>query len=453
MSKSKKKKKETDVIIVGGGIAGCVLAFHLANARLKVKVFEKQSRDYVQHDWCDSIEKEAFSFSGIPAPKGKERRKDRNHLAILTPDLEHIVHLDFYNYWIVDRKLFQERLYELAEKAGAEFIFNTEIVEPIGRGQWVVGVKKKEGEIENAHLVIDCSGRARILTSNIEVLDLNIKIEKEDLVNAHRELHEISEGATSWNGNQIHKDILYYRYYYEKGYTWVNFEEENKLDVGAGVCIGYSNRSPNAIVNDFVNSRGNIAKEKLRGGGHSIIIRRPTTLVWYGFMTVGEAACQNIPTNGCGVGSSMIAAKIAAEVAVDALRRKEVSLDSLWEYQVRYTKLRGKHHAALDMLRRHISHLSEEEYSFLVKKKILTKRDFENIIHAEYKVIGPLKMIISAFRGITRIKLLLKLSKAISMSNKIYKYYQKIPKEYNPKKYHEWLLGQLYLFSKIKKKE
>ena len=452
MSKSKKTKKDTDVIIVGAGIAGCVLAFHLANAELKVKVFERNSRDYHSHDWCDSVEKDAFSYSGIPAPKGKERRKDRSHLAIITPDLEHIVHLDYYNYWIVDRTLFQERLYKLAEKAGVEFVFDTEIVDAVGRDAWVVGVKKKDGNIETARLIADCSGRSRILSSNIEVLDLNVKIEKQDLVKAHRELHSVSEGKISWNTYDVEKEVLYYRYNYEKGYSWINFEEDDKLDVGSGVCTGYSDRSPKSIVNDFVNSRSNVENKMIRGGGDEIIIRRPTTMVWYGFIAVGEAACQNIPTNGCGVGAAMVGAKIAAEVAIDCLRRKEVSIESFWEYQVRYTQERGKHHAALDMLRRHISLLSEEDFSFLVKKRILTKNDFQNIIHGKYKYIGPLKMIGSAFKGISRIKLLLKLAKAVSMSNRIYFHYKKIPKKYHTRRFKEWLLGQLHLFAQIDNK-
>lgn len=452
MSKTKKKKKETDVIIVGGGIAGCVLAFHLANARLKVKVFEKNPKNYISHDWCDSIEKEAFSYSGIPAPKDKERREDRDHLAILSPDLQHSIHLNFYNYWIVDRKIFQERLYSLAEKAGAEFIFETEVVEPIGRGQWVVGVKKKDGEIENARLIIDCSGKARILTSNIEVLDLNITLKNKDYVKAYRELHKVSDGKIYWDEKEILPEILYYRYGYEKGYSWLNFEEKDKLDVGSGVGSGYSERSPKAIVNDFVNSRGNISKDMIRGGGSEIIIRRPTTLVWYGFMAVGEAACQVIPTNGCGIGSAMIAAKIAAEVAVEAVKRKEVSIDSLWDYQVRFMKKRGKHYAALDMMRRQFLLFSEEEISFLIKKGILSKTDFQNIIHAKYTIINPFKMVVSMFKGITRLKLMLKMGKASMMANRVYRHCKRIPKQYHTRRYHEWLLGQMHLFSKLDEK-
>ncbi len=449
---SKKKKKSIDVIIVGGGIAGCVLAFHLSNANLKVKVFERRSRKNVGHDWCDSIEKEAFSYAGIPPPKGKERKKDRNHLAILSPNLESIVHLKYYNYWIVDRKLFQERLYELAEKAGAEFQFETEIIEPMGRGQWVVGVKKKDGSIEDARLIIDCSGKERILTKNIEILDLNVNLDKEDYIKAHRELHKISDGNLDWQNHEISKKVLYYRYGYEKGFSWLNFEDDNHLDIGAGVGKGFSDRSPKAIVNDFVNSRNNIDNDKVRGGGGEIIIRRPTTMVWYGFLAVGEAACQVIPTTGCGVGSAMIAAKIAAEVTVESLLKKEVSIDSLWEYQVRYIKERGRNHAALDMMRRLFLRFDEEEISYLVKKEILTKQDFENIIHAKYTRIGLLRILLTAFKGISRIKLMLKVGKAIMKSNRIFAHYKKMPKKYNSKRYHEWLLGQLHLFEKIEEK-
>ena len=90
---SKKKEKSYDVIIVGAGIAGCVLAFHLANAKIKVKVIEKKSEVSIGEDWCDSIEKNAFAYAGIPAPKGKEVRDNRDHLAILSPDLNTIIHL------------------------------------------------------------------------------------------------------------------------------------------------------------------------------------------------------------------------------------------------------------------------------------------------------------------------------------------------------------------------
>ncbi|MCG3224640.1 MAG: FAD-binding protein, partial [Candidatus Heimdallarchaeota archaeon] len=98
----KKKEKDYDVIIVGAGIAGCVLGFHLANARIKVKVIEKKPEDNLFEDWCDSIEKKAFAFAGIQAPKGDEIREERDHLAILTPDLQTIIHLGYYDYWIVD---------------------------------------------------------------------------------------------------------------------------------------------------------------------------------------------------------------------------------------------------------------------------------------------------------------------------------------------------------------
>ncbi len=449
MSKTKQKEKPTDVIIVGAGIAGTVLAFHLANARFKVKVFEKNKREDLGHDWCDSIEKDAFEFAKIPLPKSKEKREDRDHLVILSPDFKKQIHLDYYNYIIVDRLLFQERLISMAEKAGAEVNFGVEIVEPMGRGQWVVGVKTKEEKIENARIVIDCSGSERILARNIEILDLNIELKKKEKVRAYRELHKVSKDEISWENIPIEKNLLYYRYGYEKGYSWLNFEDDKNLDIGAGVGKGFSERSPKAIVNDFVNSKKNVDNEKVRGGGGDILMRRPTTMVWYGFLAVGEAACQVVPTNGCGIGPAMIGAKIAAEVVADALRRKEVSIDSLWKYQVRFMEKRGRDHAALDMLRRQVLEFNEDEYSFLIEKEILTKKDFENVIHAKYSKIGLWKMTISALRGLNRIKVMLKMRKIVKATNRIYKHYKKMPKEYDSRKYLTWMLGHMSLFEDL----
>lgn len=452
MSKKKQKQKQTDIIIVGAGIAGCVLAFHLANSRFKIKVFEKEKQDNLGHDWCDSVEKKAFAYANIPPPKGKERKNDRDHLVILSPDFQSTIHLNKHDYWIVDRKLFQERLVALAEKAGAEFNFGVEIVEPIGRGQWVVGVKTKEEQVENARIVIDCSGKDRILAKNIEILDLNVEIKKKDKVKAYRELHKVTDGKIDWKNIPIDKNLLYFRYGFEKGFSWLNFEDNNHLEVGSGVGKGYSDRSPKAIVNDFINSKSNVENEKIRGGGGDIIVRRPTTMVWYGFLAVGEAACQVVPTNGFGIGPAMIAAKMAAEVAADALRRKEVSINSLWQYQVNFIKERGRDHAALDMMKRHALLFSEEEFSFLLNKGIVTKNDLELIIHGKYKKISLLKMFLAFFKGIRRIKLMLKMRKAAVMSNKIYSHYKKMPKEYNSRKYLEWLLGHMSLFEEIEQK-
>ncbi len=446
---SKKKQESIDVIIVGAGIAGCVLAFHLANANLKVTVFERNTRDNIGQDWSDSVEKKAFSFAGIPPPKGEEKKADRDHLAIISPDFGKIVHLGFYDYWITDRMLFQKRLLKMAEKAGAIFKFNTEITEPIGKGQWVVGVKKKDGKTFNARIIVDCSGRERILGNNIEILDMNLPLEKSEQVDAHRELHQIEPNEINWDKYKIEKDILYYRYGYEGGYSWLNFESENTIDIGAGVGMGVSDRKAKAIVNEFVNTNNQIETEKIRGGGDTISVRRPISLAWYGFMLCGEAACITSPMNGCGVGSAMISAKIAAEVISQALLRKETSVDRLWEYQVRFMEERGRDLAALDAMRRGFQKFSQEEASFLINKGIITKTDLENIIHVKYKKIGIFKIISSLIKGISNIQIMLRMRKVTSVSNKIFKHYKKLPKEYDSRKCYDWMLGHMYLIKEI----
>ena len=134
------------------------------------------------------------------------------------------------------------------------------------------------------------------------------------------------------------------------------------------------------------------------------------------------------------------------------MRRKEVSINSLWQYQVNFIKERGRDHAALDMMKRHALLFSEEEFSFLLNKGIVTKNDLELIIHGKYKKISLLKMFLAFFKGIRRIKLMLKMRKAAVMSNKIYSHYKKMPKEDNSRLYLEWLLGHMSLFEEIEQK-
>ena len=64
--------------------------------------------------------------------------------------------------------------------------------------------------------------------------------------------------------------------------------------------------------------------------------RSPYSLVGNGFMAMGDAAFQTKPFSGEGVTSSFTACQIAAEVATEALRRGDVSRESLWDYNVRY---------------------------------------------------------------------------------------------------------------------
>ncbi|MHA1408014.1 MAG: hypothetical protein ACTSSG_11635, partial [Candidatus Heimdallarchaeaceae archaeon] len=82
----------------------------------------------------------------------------------------------------------------------------------------------------------------------------------------------------------------------------------------------------------------------------------------------------------------------------------------------------------------------------------LSRKDFEKIIHARYPKITIFRQLLAFFTCITRLKLLWRAQRAISRANKVYKQYKKLPKEYDTRKYHFWLLEQLSLFRKIGKK-
>ncbi|MBA7539937.1 hypothetical protein ES705_32226 [subsurface metagenome] len=101
------------------------------------------------------------------------------------------------------------------------------------------------------------------------------------------------------------------------------------------------------------------------------------------------------------------------------------------------------------MMRRKLLQLTEKEMSFLIEKRIISRSDFEKLIHAKYPRKSIIGMLFSAFKGISNLKLMLFMLKSLLQANRVFKHYKTMPKEYDAKKYHKWFLEQMYFFKEI----
>jgi flavin-dependent dehydrogenase len=95
---------------------------------------------------------------------------------------------------------------------------------------------------------------------------------------------------------------------------------------------------------EYFDDPGRVVK---RTQGRTPYRRSPFSLVANGFMVMGDAAFQTKPFSGEGVTSSFTACRIAAEVAVEALRAQDVSREALWPYNVRYFRDQGAKFASM----------------------------------------------------------------------------------------------------------
>jgi len=131
----------------------------------------------------------------------------------------------------------------------------------------------------------------------------------------------------------------------------------------------------------------------LHTGGGLVPTRRPLpTLVWRNVIVVGDAAYTVNPVHGGGIGSSMLSAAIASKHLNSALEAGSVSEDSLWQVNIDYMRAYGAKQARLDVLRMYMQKLSDEDFEWIVKNRIVsggevyelgTKGDLaEHVVHA-----------------------------------------------------------------------
>ncbi|MBW1898850.1 MAG: hypothetical protein JRI61_07305, partial [Deltaproteobacteria bacterium] len=187
------------------------------------------------------------------------------------------------------------------------------------------------------------------------------------------------------------------------------------------------------------------------GGGIVLVGRSPYTLVASGFLAVGDAAGQVIPTTGCGVGGALAGAMIAAETIIEALRNGNCRIDSLWNYNWQWfaNSGRGSHFAALSALKEILQDLSHQQIAFLMKKDILSGEMLTPSINGIFETPNILTMIKTVFKGLAKPSLLMKLNQATSAGKKIFKHYQKYPKIWDSELFGIWEGESKKLFEKI----
>jgi hypothetical protein len=97
-------------------------------------------------------------------------------------------------------------------------------------------------------------------------------------------------------------------------------------------------------------------------------------------MAIGDAACQNKPFSGEGVTSGFTGARIAAEVAAEALRKGDVSRAGLWSYNPHYFRGQGAKFASGLAQLPAVAELGRRDVDYLFRQNIIfSSSDFEEL--------------------------------------------------------------------------
>jgi len=328
----------SDAIVVGGGPCGSFTALNLAKLGVDVNVFEEHAEIGVPYYCAGHLSINGLKLLGLhPLPSNIV--ENVFYGAIFHSPNGRSFHVRFSSpvTCAVNRVLFDKYIAKIAEKAGAHYFLNSVVESPIIENGFVKAVIVRRGKAEekfSAKVVVDAEGissrilrQAGLVAFNRNMLVKAVEADVENVQGLETGMVEVFLG----------------RDYAPGFYAWLMPKGDGKAKVGLAAKTG----NPRELLQRLM-LRHPTASKKLRGARilqasfHSITLGGPIPKTFSnGFLVVGDAASHVKPTTGGGVIFGMTCAKIAAEVAYEALSQNDFSSDFLCTYQSRCNKTLG----------------------------------------------------------------------------------------------------------------
>jgi digeranylgeranylglycerophospholipid reductase len=345
-----------DVVVVGGGTAGCFAAATAAREGLDVALLERKSEEDAGHIACGDAIKGKSTFPDVI---------DRDHLkeeaftnqniqraVFLNPDTGKELDIPFGDTKgaVVDRKRYGEVLLEETARQGADLHYDT-VVQDVrqdddGRVTGVRAVREGDPVTYEASVTIDGAGALSILQdkADLSAATFDTNVDYSQFCSAYREIVEVEEPVD-------YDDAIVFKPTEELGYLWYFPRSSTEINAGLGFQM---NKDPMELVDvlkrdlnqreEFQNAT---VKDKL---GAALPTRRPyDSATAPGFVAVGDAAGHVNPTTGGGIPGAAKAGTWAAEEAIEAVSDDDVGEDRLWAYNRRVMQDFGKRFAAMDL--------------------------------------------------------------------------------------------------------
>lgn len=444
-----------DLIVVGAGTGGCIAAKTVAEAGLEVCLIDRKKEDHIGEKICgEAIGKHHFDNLELNYPAGDELEQKIEGVKIFSPNKESVFRVkgEGLHGFIVNRRLFGQRLLRGAVDAGSTLLDSTQAIAPVVKNGFVTGVKvrdlKTNDKIElRSKVVVDASGFSAVLRKKLPLeFGIDANVSNEDVVICYREIRELRKQIVEPDYLEIHLNQTIA----PAGYYWIFPKGFTKVNVGLGV----------GMLNDFPNPKKQLYSRVLSdplfdgssfvsGGGGHVPTRRPTECMsGNGILIVGDAACQVNPIHGGGIGPSMMGGFLSGETAIEALNMGDVSQEALWTYNTKYMRTYGAKQAALDVLRLFLQGLGDEYLDYVMKYQVITESDLLKASISGDVHLNITEKTLRVFRGLRKLSFLRRLRIAVSLMKRVKALYQDYPA--SSKKLNEWKIVMHSLIREVK---
>ncbi|ELY94165.1 geranylgeranyl reductase [Natrialba hulunbeirensis JCM 10989] len=343
-----------DIVVVGGGTAGCFAATTAAKEGLDVVLLERKTEEEGGYIACGDGIKGKSSF---PDVLDRQRLKDEaftnqgiERAIFENPQSDERLEIPFNETGgVVDRWKYGQILLEETDRAGVDIHYNTvvnDVIQPNGTVEGVTAIRDGEVLEYRSDVVIDGAGALSVLQdkADLSASSFDTNVNYSQFCSAYREVLEVPE-PVEWD------DALVFKPTEELGYLWYFPRSATEINAGLGFQMSQEPMELVDALKDDIANRAEFqdatVKNKL---GAALPTRRPyDSAVHPGYVAVGDAAGHVNPCTGGGIPGAAKGGHWAAKIAVDAISDGDVSEAALWEYNQRVQTDFGKRFAAMDL--------------------------------------------------------------------------------------------------------
>ncbi|MCX7945166.1 MAG: NAD(P)/FAD-dependent oxidoreductase [Deltaproteobacteria bacterium] len=380
-------KADFDVVIIGLGVAGSLLAYNLARSGFKVAGLEKGEKGYVRTVWTNEIPIDTLK-SSLLSDSELIYEVMPETMAVLKQSGETAFYIDVRRFVkAIDMEAFVKNYRNAASKLGAKLMYNSEFTGLRANPDNVVCVfkeGKKEFSIES-RFVVDCSGVGSIIRRDI----FKDQFSEADFIFAYRYKYNVHPKKIKrfWCNRRLADGSAVLSLSEQGGFNTIAIYPN--VDEGlVDILCGGSDRNIQKRIAEIVRREFNILKKPLMGGGGIIPIRRPFLRIYENrVFSIGDSASMVYPFCASGV-STIIN---ASEILIDALKR-----DDPYSYQRNFNLLISRKYAFMAFLRRIIEESDKDEARLLFElfiNQVTIKHVFGN-----KDVLTPENVLLSLFK-------------------------------------------------------
>jgi len=436
--------KKFDVIVIGAGTGGSMTAKTAAKAGLEVCLIDRKKKEEIGEKVCgDACGKHHFDALGLAPPKGEELRSLIEGVRIYSPDLETVFTVkseQIYGF-ILNRRLFGQRLLNDALDAEATLFESTIATAPIVKGGFVTGIQAKDMKNENtlqlqSKVVVDASGFTAILRKGLpSELGIDLNVKNEDVEACYREIRALKGQDFDSKFCEIYLDQTQT----PCGYHWIFPEGENTVNAGLGIAMTKGFPNPKNQFYQKILPKSLFRDSTLiKGGSWYVPTRRPLDcMTGNGIVMVGDSACQVNPIHGGGIGPSMMGGSLAGKTLVEAIEKDDVSREGLWRYNIDYMRAYGAKQAGLDIFRLFLlKSVGNEEINYGMKYNLITEDDLFKVSMGQNVHLNITEKAKRGLRGLGKLYMLRRLRDAAALLREMKALYLNYPS--SPEDFEEW---------------